>query len=119
VNARRGDVATVRLRAVRVSGEHVWSWSLRLTRGNEVVSTSQQSTLDSLPLSARALARREHAFVPERNEDAEAIRAVLEMADGSRTLEMIACELQTRCKGRFASAREAMDFVASHESLWK
>ncbi len=119
IAVEEGDDAQIRLRAVRSGDEHLWTWSVRVDRGEQLVGHARHSSLEGLALSPNMLMRRAPDFVPARNHDADCMRLMLEHADGARSTNDIAAALRDTFPVRFPSAREAIDFVVQHDHLWQ
>lgn len=116
-----GDRVTVRLRADLLGEDYVWTWKSEIVRrpdGRGSPLRFEQSTFAGAPLTRQTLSRREAQARPRLGPDGEAARFVLDRLDGKTTLADIADELASQPCGRFASPREALDFVARLSGLY-
>jgi len=108
VELEAGDVVEAALRADLVGDDYVWSWNTRVLRAGRQLAAFQQSTFYGEPQAPGQLKKRAASHAPERNEDAEIDRFILERMDGRRTLGEIAAQLQAAFPMRFATVREAL-----------
>lgn len=108
VALQAGDAVTAELQARRMGKDYVWVWNTRVEGADGVRAEFRQSTFFSQPASPADLRRRAHDFRPEVGEHGRIDRAVLEMMDGSATLEEIAREVQRRFPHRFARWEDAL-----------
>jgi protein arginine N-methyltransferase 1 len=104
-----GDTVTVELQA-RLMGrdDYVWVWNTRVSGSGGVKADFRQSTFLAQPARPAEMRKRAHDFRPALSEHGQVDRAVLEMMDGSATLEAIAHELRRRFPDRFREWEDAL-----------
>lgn len=112
---RKGEPLAIELRAVLSGDDYAWSWSAIDERGRGV----RHASLLGIPLDADALARRTGEAVPRRSLEGEIALAILHAADGGATMDEIARALCERFGERFSAPQQALDHVASLETLWE
>ena len=104
----------VTLRANLVENDYVWRWRTVGRRAGEAAPACdfQQSTFFAGPANAAALARREAGYVPRLAPAGEIDRAILVLADGTRTQGEIAQALAAQFPALFGDAHAALSRVS-------
>jgi len=111
VDVLEGDEIHCSLRADLIGSRYVWTWrtAIQSRRSGPVEYT--QSTFYSTPLGTRDVAAQESQYAPRLASEGLLLKAALELMDGSRTLEVIADELERACPGRFNEWDSAIAWV--------
>jgi len=107
-----GDEVEVELHADPVGEDYVWRWNTTIRSRGKVSKQFRQSTFFSSPIRAETLPLRSADHRPELNDDGIVERFILERTDGSRSVQAIAHELQSRFPQRFADERKALNLVS-------
>lgn len=110
LDVRTGDRIECRLRAKFVDGEYVFAWDSTHEPLAGSPLTMRQSSLDALALSPGDLAALQPGHIPSPG-PLDAVRALVAIADGRRTLAQIAGEIHERDPGRFSSPPQALAWV--------
>lgn len=109
-----GDTVSCRLRAKLVHGAYVFAWNTTLdpaTGGRDQIAM-RQSTLTGLLVPPRELMRRRATHEPA-PKSFDAVRHLLSLVDGQRTLAAIAAEVKRRDPARFSTDDQALRWVCS------
>jgi protein arginine N-methyltransferase 1 len=112
VELMAGDHVQVRIRAVFVHSDYVWSWETRVMRGERVKCEFRQSTFAGAPFSRERLHKRADGFVPELNEDYSIDRLALDLMRQKRSLGEIAKALLAEFPVRFKNWNAALTRAA-------
>lgn len=110
-----GDTVSVKLRAVLVGDDYVWSWKtdvLEHGRTDRVKAHFDQSTFWSIPLSAAQLHKRSASHVPSLNEDGSIASLTLELMRLSMPLGEIARRVSEQFPSRFPDWQRALTYVS-------
>ncbi|MEA3246139.1 MAG: hypothetical protein U9Q74_08260, partial [Gemmatimonadota bacterium] len=110
LDVRLGDRIECRLRAKLVDGEYVFAWDSTHVPVAGAPVTMRQSSLDALALSSGDLANLQPGHVPS-PDPLDAVRALVALTDGRRTLGQIAGEIHQGQTGRFSSPSQALGWV--------
>jgi protein arginine N-methyltransferase 1 len=111
VSVREGDSITCLLRADLIEGRYVWTWKSEIRAGQATPVAWVQSTFYGQPLNDRDVAVQESGYAPRLGGEGGLVRATLELMDGSRTLEVIAAELEKTFPDRFGAWDSAIAWV--------
>lgn len=112
LDVQRGDRLACTLRFRRADGRYVWAWDTELAPADPARprASMRQSTLGAMLRSPDELARLDRTYRPPPAALAAA-RELLDLADGTRSLEEMAIALARRDPGRFADERAALAWV--------
>jgi ribosomal protein L11 methyltransferase PrmA/PRMT5 arginine-N-methyltransferase len=105
----RGDRIAVTMRIL--PAEHVFSWTVTITRASHPPVRYAQSTLKGMLIDNEDLRLTDPDCRPTLIDRGLARRTVLELCDGTRTLAQIEADVLERHRALFASAEEAAVFV--------
>ncbi len=109
-----GDRVTLDFRARRLGEGYLFAWDTTHTATGGAVTAFRQSTLGaSLPLSLDALRRRRSTHIPVAGAAAALTREVLDLADGTRTIDAIAAIIAERHPQRFSSTADAVNYCTA------
>jgi protein arginine N-methyltransferase 1 len=111
VDVREGDEIRCSLRADLIGGRYIWTWRtvIRSTGVQPIEYT--QSTFYSTPLGRKAVAAQESNHAPRLATEGRLLKAALQLMDGSRTLDVIAAELERAFPSRFNEWDSAIAWV--------
>jgi protein arginine N-methyltransferase 1 len=115
VELSSGDEISLFLGASLVGCDYVWRWETTIAACDapeNIKACFKQSTFFEKPVSLARLHRRSGTFVPSLGDEGRIERRILDLMDGSRTLNEISEQLITSFPGRFADV-EALERVRS------
>jgi len=111
VELLEGDEISYLLRADLIGARYVWTWRTTIrSRHSEPVEFTQ-STFYSTALGRRDLAIQASGHTPSLGIGGRLLKTALELMDGSRTLEVIAEELERAFPSRFTEWDSALSWV--------
>jgi len=111
VEVDEGDEIRCSLRADLIGGRYTWTWRTSiLSDGSQPVEYAQ-STFYSTPLGTRDVAAQELDHAPRLATEGRLLGTALQLMDGSRTLEVIAAELEREFPSRFNEWDSAIAWV--------
>jgi len=90
----------------------IWNWQVEVKAGEASRARFRHSTFQGQLISLEQIRKQSESFTPQAGPYAEAVKAVLELCDGSRTLAAIREEMARRFPGLFVDAAQAARFVA-------
>ncbi len=111
VEVLEGDEIHCSLRADLIGGRYVWTWRTAIQSRRSGPAEYTQSTFYSTPLGTRDVATQESRHAPRLASEGLLLRAALDLMDGSRTLQVIADELERAFPGRFNEWDSAIAWV--------
>jgi type I protein arginine methyltransferase len=106
-----GDSADILVAASLVGGDYVWRWDTTIRRGGEIQASYRQSTALAAPLTTRLLETNSEAYVPELNEEGEAVRFGLGLMDGQLSSGEIAARLAEHLPNGIPPDSDSLHFV--------
>jgi protein arginine N-methyltransferase 1 len=107
-----GDTLAVRITAVLVGEDYVWTWKTRITDETGARKANfHQSTFFGVPRSPESLARRSADHVPSLNEEGRLDRLILELLEQGMPLGRIADEVFAKFPGSLPTRARALDRV--------
>lgn len=109
-----GDAVSVTLHADLVGDEYIWRWNTRIMSPEQediVKAQFNQSTFYGAPRSPATLRKRASNYIPVVSEDGEIDRLILDLMDGSGSLDDIAREIAGRFPVRFTHWQAALTRV--------
>ncbi len=111
VDLIEGDEIECSLRADLIGSRYVWTWKTEIRSGQAEPIEYTQSTFYSTPLGKRDIAAQESNHAPRLATEGRLLRKTLELMDGSRTLDVIAAELERAFPSRFNEWESAIAWV--------
>jgi len=99
VKLQRGDSVSIQIRADLVGEDYNWKWNTRIVNEQDrhtVKAEFKQSTFYGQPLSSASLRKQASNFVPDLEDKGKVDLFILNLMDGSRTLEEIAMVVKNR-----------------------
>lgn len=106
-----GDEIRCSLRADLIGSRYVWTWRTVIRSRNSEPVEYTQSTFYSTPLGRRDATTQESGHAPRLASEGQLVKDALELMDGSRTLEVIADQLERAFPARFSEWDGAIAWV--------
>ena len=109
-----GDTVALRMSAVLVGEDYVWTWETRITpeRYGAPKADFRQSTFFGIPRSPASLARRAADHVSSLNDEGRLDRLILELLEQGLPLGRVAHEVFAKFPDRLSTRERALDRVA-------
>jgi protein arginine N-methyltransferase 1 len=110
----RGQVVCIGLDARLVEADYLWRWSARIAPKEGSAARAiefEQSQLGGAVLSAARLHKTAAGYVPHLSEEGLLRSRTLELMDGKRSLEEIACQLAKEFPHRFPGWQQALSYA--------
>ena len=114
VKLQQGDSVSIHIQADLIGDDYSWKWDTRIVKGQDrqtVKAEFKQSTFYGQPLSLANLRKKASNFVPDLEDKGKVDLFILNLMDGSRTVEEIAVKVKERFPDRFKDWREALTRV--------
>lgn len=111
VEVADGDEISCSLRADLIGGRYTWTWRTAIRSVAAEPIEFRQSTFFSTPLGKRDIAAQESNHAPRLASEGRLLETALQLMDGSRTLEVIAAELERNFPSRFNEWDSAIAWV--------
>jgi protein arginine N-methyltransferase 1 len=111
-----GDTISVALEAALVGEDYVWRWSTCVLPPDVQVPVKarfEQSTFFGAPLSTDRLHKRASKYAPRLGEGGQIDRFILDLMDGTRSLDHLARTLAERFPTRFKQFDKALAYVGN------
>lgn len=106
-----GDTVSIRLGADLIGNEYIWRWATHIVDGQDrhtVKADYKQSTFYGQPVTTQKMHKQAANFVPHLDDKGEVDLFILNLMDGSRSLEEIAQQTHKRFPERFPDWRNAL-----------
>jgi hypothetical protein len=107
-----GDTINVRIEARLVGDDYVWRWDSSVSGSSTSKAAFHQSTFFSAPVTAARLPKRAATYVPALSIDGQIHRFILDMMNGSHSLEDIARRTADRFPAQFPTFDKALTRAA-------
>jgi protein arginine N-methyltransferase 1 len=112
VELQPDDSVSISIRADLIGDDYNWKWDTRIVNGQErqtVKAEFKQSTFYGQPLVPANLRKQASKFVPNLEENGKVDLFILNLMDGSRTLEEIALKVKDRFSDKYKDWPEALN----------
>ena len=111
VQVAKGDEIEVDFRGNLVNGSYIWQWRTQVFGGennSNIKADFRQSTFDASRLAMEKLYKRASTYVPQRNDEGEIERQVLNLMDGKTSLEEISLKVAAAFPQEFPTWQDAL-----------